>query len=150
MKEWVDIKEMMESLLHTFEMKLNTNEYHFIFDFPDALLLNCDRHRMKQVFINLISNAVEAVEKNQEKIITIRARKNNHVLIEVEDNGPGMSETVQSNLFQPFFTTKGNGIGLGLYITYNIVQEHGGEIEVQSSEGKGAKMTLIFGEEDFR
>ncbi|MGV3467160.1 MAG: transporter substrate-binding domain-containing protein [Heyndrickxia sp.] len=149
-KEWVDIKEMMESLIHTFEMKLNSNEYLFILDFPDTFLLNCDRHRIKQVLINLLANAVEAVERNQEKIITICARKNKLAFIEIGDNGPGMSEEVQSNIFQPFFTTKGNGIGLGLYITYNIVQEHGGEIEVQSSEGKGTKMTLIFGEEDFR
>jgi signal transduction histidine kinase/predicted CoA-binding protein len=92
---------------------------------------------LNQVWTNIIDNAVDAM--SGEGKITIQTRsKGNWVIVEIEDSGPGMSEEVQRKLFSPFFTTKplGKGTGLGLNISFNIVQKHQGQIKVSSQPGK--------------
>jgi predicted CoA-binding protein len=92
---------------------------------------------LNQVWTNIIDNAVDAMDGKGE--ITIRTRRdNNWVFVEIEDNGPGIPSEIQDKIFSPFFTTKsvGKGTGLGLNITYNIVQKHAGEIRLFSRPGK--------------
>lgn len=91
-----------------------------------------------QVWSNIIKNAVDAVGENG-KIILRTKQDHDMVLVEIEDNGPGIPKEIQSRIFDPFFTTKspGEGVGLGLNISYNIIkQKHHGEIEVVSNPGK--------------
>jgi signal transduction histidine kinase len=92
---------------------------------------------LNQVWTNLISNAIDALE-GQGEIILRTHFTHPWVVVEVEDNGPGIPEEIQSRLFSPFFTTKpvGKGSGLGLHITYNIVQKHRGDIRLISKPGK--------------
>jgi signal transduction histidine kinase/predicted CoA-binding protein len=92
---------------------------------------------LNQVWTNLIDNAIDAMQGQGEIIIRSR-RQGEFVLVEIEDNGPGIPEEIQSKIFSPFFTTKsvGKGTGLGLSISYNIVQKHGGEIKVYSIPGR--------------
>ena len=73
-------------------------------------------------------------------------QENESIVIEIEDNGAGISHDTLKNIFDPFFTTKstGEGTGLGLYVSYGIIQEHGGRIEVLSDVGKGAVFRLRF------
>jgi signal transduction histidine kinase len=97
---------------------------------------------LNQVWTNLIDNAIDALDEAgvEEPLITLRTRmEEDWVVIEIEDNGPGISEEVQSRMFEPFFTTKppGVGSGLGLDISYNIVvHKHRGDIKVFSEPGK--------------
>lgn len=100
--------------------------------------VRCFPGQMTQVFLNLIQNAVEAIEKKG-KIILRSRREGAHVLIEVEDTGKGMPPEVKERIFEPFFTTKevGKGLGLGLSVSAMIVHNHGGEIQVESYPGKG-------------
>ncbi len=112
----------------------------------DKTLPHCqmDSRRIQQVLVNLIMNGVQAVE-NRGKISISTRTKDNHVLIEIEDDGPGISKEVLDKIFDPFFSTKGQskGTGLGLSVSYGIIHEHNGEIKVQSTPGHGARFTVI-------
>jgi len=95
----------------------------------------CDANRLEQVLINLMSNAIDAMETaegaDQQKVLTIAVDRNReHVLISVRDTGTGITPEVQARLYEPFFSTKrqGAGLGLGLTISLGIVQEFGGSI----------------------
>jgi signal transduction histidine kinase len=95
---------------------------------------------LNQVWTNIIDNAVDALTDQDDAQIIIRTRQESEwVVVEVEDNGPGIPEEIQSKIFDTFFTTKGpgKGTGLGLNISYNIVvQKHRGDIKVSSIPGK--------------
>ncbi|MFP5221049.1 MAG: ATP-binding protein [Acidobacteriota bacterium] len=110
----------------------------------------CTRTEIEQVVLNLLKNAAQAMALGSDRsvtpTITLRTAIDGDCLrIEVEDNGPGMSESVRKRIFEPFFTTKpvGEGTGLGLSVSYYIiVTNHGGRFDVQSEPGKGARFIL--------
>jgi two-component system sensor histidine kinase AtoS len=91
---------------------------------------------LKRVFQNLISNAVEAMPSGGTLSLSVRAEADK-VVAEVADTGVGMDSTTLRQLFNPFFTTKAKGLGLGLAICQRLVEAHGGDIDVSSEEGKG-------------
>ncbi|MBC8876056.1 MAG: HAMP domain-containing histidine kinase, partial [Planctomycetes bacterium] len=112
-------------------------EKNIDFDCQQDVIAHVNSQEIKQVVLNLITNALDSVD--QGGTVTIRLRENgNSAELRVCDNGCGMTEEVMQQLFEPFFTTRrnGHGTGLGLSITYRIVQEHGGDI-VPSSDGPG-------------
>ena len=95
---------------------------------------------VQQVVINLIINAVDAMEQAPEPRLGVRvSRSGGWCALEISDNGHGITEENRKRLFEPFFTTKpvGKGTGLGLSITYSLVQAHGGRLDVESTPGKG-------------
>jgi len=99
---------------------------------------------LNQVFMNLISNSLDALDKD-EKVISLECvDKGSSVLLAVEDNGSGMSQKVIDRIFDPFFTTKevGKGTGLGLHIVAKEIEKHGGKISVKSFEGKGTRFEI--------
>ena len=118
---------------------------------PRLPLVDFDRDQIKRVMINLFDNAVAALsggvgqKRSLPKLITIRTHYNEQLKIaavELEDNGPGMNDTVRSRLFEPYFSTKANGTGLGLAIVKRIVSDHQGFIRVQSAPEDGTKFTI--------
>jgi signal transduction histidine kinase len=107
----------------------------------DLPLLQIDRGQMKQAFYNVIKNSLEAMKRRG--ILRIRSDMDDtHVLIRFIDTGGGMSAANLSRVFEPYFTTKPSGTGLGLLIVRRIVREHGGELSIESSEGKGLTLTI--------
>jgi len=100
-----------------------------------------DPDLIKLVIMNLISNAIDAVGEKGTIRIEIR-EEGGYVMLVVSDNGVGMSEDVRRNIFNPFFTMKDKGVGLGLFIVYNIVRAHGGFIEAESSVGSGSSFFM--------
>jgi two-component system, sporulation sensor kinase E len=107
----------------------------------DLPLLRLDRDQMKQAFYNVIKNSLEAMKRGG--ILRIRIdRDDTHVLVSFVDTGSGMSAENLSRVFEPYFTTKPSGTGLGLLIVRRIVREHGGELSIESSEGKGLTLTI--------
>ena len=107
----------------------------------DLPLLELDRDQMKQAFYNVIKNSLEAMKRRG--ILRIRTDKDDsHVLISFIDTGGGISAENLSRVFEPYFTTKSSGTGLGLLIVRRIVREHGGELSIQSNEGKGLTLTI--------
>jgi signal transduction histidine kinase len=104
--------------------------------------------RLQQVFMNLVSNAVEAMETSPgERILNISSKplpEKGSVSVAFTDTGVGIPQENLSKLFEPFFSTKkkGKGVGLGLSVVYGIIQEHGGSVQVQSKEGRGTTFTI--------
>jgi C4-dicarboxylate-specific signal transduction histidine kinase len=99
--------------------------------------------QLQQVFMNLVSNAAEAMEGTNGGVLTIQSKlveSEDKIQVNVKDTGPGIPYINISKLFEPFFTTKkkGKGVGLGLSVAYGIIQEHGGSIFVRSTVGNGA------------
>ena len=108
---------------------------------PDLPLLQLDRDQIKQAFYNVIKNSLEAMKRRG--ILRIRTDVDgSHVLISFIDTGGGISAQNLSQVFEPYFTTKTSGTGLGLLIVRRIVREHGGELSIQSHEGKGLTLTI--------
>lgn len=103
--------------------------------------INFDEDRIRRVLINLIENAAQADPKEQPISITSQL-ENEGILITVEDKGTGVSAEIQEKIFEPYFTTKNNGIGLGLAITRKMVEEHGGNISLDSTPGKGSTFSV--------
>jgi signal transduction histidine kinase len=107
----------------------------------DLPSLQLDRDQMKQAFYNVIKNSVEAMHRHG----TLRIRTDladTHVIVRFEDSGGGMSAENLSRVFEPYFTTKPSGSGLGLLIVRRIVREHGGELSIESNQGRGLTLTI--------
>ena len=119
-------------------------DLQFIPTSPGTALFDPDM--MKLVIMNLISNAMDAVGPKGKIKVDIRENGRYGVIV-VSDNGPGMSEELRRSIFNPFFTTKDKGMGLGLFIVYNIVKAHGGSIEVESEEGSGSSFLIYIPKE---
>ena len=100
--------------------------------------VSIDEEKIKIAFLNIIVNALEAMEKNK-GILTLRTKSaGDHCIIEIEDNGNGMDDDTLQKLFEPYFTNKSKGNGLGLTNCQNIIMSHRGKISVQSKVGKGS------------
>jgi signal transduction histidine kinase len=116
-------------------------------NFEPIPYLDCSPGKLNQVFLNILSNAIHAVTNNgkKEKIITVGTRlEDNNILLSFKDNGMGMTQEVKEKIFDPFFTTKdvGSGTGLGLSISYGIIENHKGDITVNSAPGEGAEFVI--------
>jgi two-component system nitrogen regulation sensor histidine kinase NtrY len=110
-----------------------------------ALAIEADINLIDQVMINLLVNAIEAVKDKPEPRITLSAEvKNNKALVKIMDNGLGMPPELLDKIFIPFFSTRKTGSGIGLSLCKQIMLLHKGNIQVQSTEGKGATFILQF------
>ena len=98
---------------------------------------------LREVFINIINNAIDAMPEGGTLSFSTREEKGN-VIVNISDTGLGMDEETQSKIFDPFFTTKDHGTGLGMSIVSGIIKRHGGKIEVQSQMGRGSTFILSF------
>jgi len=108
---------------------------------PDLPMVMVDGAQIQQVFINVILNALEAMPEGGR--LEIRARsKEGLVTVEFTDSGGGISKSVMGKIFDPLFTTKPRGVGLGLAMSKSIMERHGGDIVVRSKEGKGTTFTI--------
>jgi len=142
----------LQELLHQ-AMLITNNEVKYVakieLQLNNDIIVYCNSNQLSQVFINLIVNAAQAIKsqnRNSLGQITLKAQQEeNHIKIEITDDGPGIPEENLSKIFEPFFTTKevGQGTGLGLSIAYDIiVNKHGGSITAKSAPGKGATFII--------
>jgi two-component system nitrogen regulation sensor histidine kinase NtrY len=132
--ETLNVVEVVELALDIF------NEEYIVFEsqYP-AIISSMDRSQLIRVITNLVKNAIQAIPENQaEKIIKVAVkREQNQVVISVQDNGVGVSQDVISKIFEPKFTTKSSGMGLGLGIIKNIIENYNGTITFETQLGKG-------------
>ncbi|MBU0968355.1 MAG: PAS domain-containing protein [Proteobacteria bacterium] len=137
-----NINEGLESTLNIIwnELKYKATITKVYGDIP---LILCNPGQLNQVFMNLLVNAAQAIEKHG-KINLETRREGESVLVVISDTGGGIPQQTQGRIFEPFFTTKevGKGTGLGLSICYDIVKKHGGEIQVESRVGQGSRFTI--------
>ena len=150
----IDFNAIIRSTLSLLDHKLKLSGVQIELMFDEHLpTLHCDASQMQQVIINLIMNAAEAAQVKADGKVVVRTRsepEKNLLIFEVEDNGDGISEENLSKIFSPFFTTKGEGkgVGLGLAVVYGIIEAHKGDIDVKSEVGKGTTfcVTIPFDE----
>lgn len=103
----------------------------------------CDENQLKQVFINLIKNAIEAMPRGGNVVITAEQTNPEHICIRIKDQGEGIPDQIVGKLGEPFLTTKENGTGLGLMISYRIIEHHRGSMTIKSGESKGTTIELL-------
>jgi two-component system NtrC family sensor kinase len=124
----------------------NVSKVDFTIDAPgEEVSIEVDPEQMERVFMNLFSNAVDAMKK-QGKVTVRVSREEGMIRITVSDTGAGISREDMDNIFDPFFTTRERGTGLGLAIVFNIIKKHGGRITVESEKGKGTDFTITLPE----
>ncbi|MGH8758842.1 MAG: sensor histidine kinase, partial [Burkholderiales bacterium] len=112
--------------------------------FGEIPAIVCSPSQINQVFLNLITNAAQAMENAKGTMTLTTRREGEGVAVDMLDNGRGIPPEVLPKIFDPFFSTKeiGKGTGLGLSISYKIIQQHGGRIDVKSEVGKGTRFTV--------
>ncbi len=140
-----DIHTLLEQVLKDVVLQPSFERVEIVRQFsPDLPIIQADPSQLRQVFVNLLNNAAEAMPEGGTITLTTRPVNNQGMEIKVSDTGCGISEENLGRLFTPFFTTKppGKGTGLGLSIVYGIVKMHRGQITVQSQVGKGTTFTV--------
>jgi C4-dicarboxylate-specific signal transduction histidine kinase len=152
--EQVDVDDVIERSLLLVHEQLRLRGIEVELELcPEELLVVANPIQLEQVFINLLTNARDALTASKRKTIRIASSRDaERIRIGFSDTGPGIPPELQKRIFDPFFTTKevGTGTGLGLSITYSILKEYGGEISVTSEPGKGATflVELPFADEE--
>ncbi len=144
--ELIDIKEVIEATLKLVKNQLMISDVQLIKNIPaDLPRIKGNADNLKQVFINLFLNAIQAMPQGGYLKISASEDERGYVVIKVEDSGVGIPPEVMERIFDPFFSTKpvGKGTGLGLSIVYGIVKKHGGYIEVKSKQGEGTLFTIF-------
>jgi len=140
--QYADLRRGLESTLNIVHNELKYKAT-VVREFGELPAVECIPAQLNQVFMNLLVNAGQAIEK--QGTISVRCgQEEDWVWVEVADSGAGMSPETRKQLFDPFFTTKpvGTGTGLGLYISYGIIEKHQGRIEVESQPGEGSRFRV--------
>jgi two-component system NtrC family sensor kinase len=142
--EDVDINQTLDQTISLLENYSRINNIEIQKDLSDDLpIIANDQAQLQQVFLNLISNAIDAIGK--EGRIEVKSRRfDSKIHVSISDNGPGIPKDKQKMVFDPFFSTKelGKGTGLGLWVSYNIIDKMGGVITLESKKGKGSTFTV--------
>lgn len=147
--EWVDVQRVIEKAYSLCQGKIRKTVASFDTEFPEDLeCIYTDQHALEQIVINLLINATQAMDK-ADTGIRVRVAANvpepKHIQIEITDNGCGIEQDCLDKIFDPFYTTKplGEGVGLGLYICHNLLTGIGGKLEVESTVGLGSTFRVI-------
>lgn len=130
-----------ESILHALD-RINLKNIQLSKDLCEDIPIQLDAEQMKIALVNIIINAVEAMETSKGRLDIQTLIRDSHYCIKIKDNGMGMSSEQLDRLFEPYFTSKSNGFGLGLSATLNIIQSHKGYIEVESTLGEGSTFVV--------
>jgi two-component system NtrC family sensor kinase len=141
----VDANEAVGAALSIVDHQLSLHGIRIVRELGEGLpQVSGDINQLQQVLVNLAINAQQAMAGQRGELFVRTRAVGGQVLIELQDSGPGISPELQKKIFEPFFTTKeaGQGTGLGLSVSYGIVESHGGRIEVSSSPGQGATFVI--------
>lgn len=140
-----DLQKLIADVALLFKAELEKRKIDLQIDVqPEPSAIRLDRGQMEQVFVNVMKNAMEAIGENGS--ITIRfGRQNGKAFVVIEDTGCGISPSVKANLFTPFFSTKGDGQGIGLTLVQEILDAHGFEFSLDSEANQPTRFTIFFG-----
>jgi len=142
----IDVNEIIRAALRLQRPQLELNKIRLVSRLEPMPSIWADSHQIQQVFLNLFSNSIHAMSTAEcERVLTVSSvHRGSEVVVEVEDDGPGIPPEHLGRIFDPFFTTKatGAGTGLGLSLSIGIVEAHGGRMHVENVEGAGARFTV--------
>ncbi|WP_410984024.1 ATP-binding protein [Bacillus cereus] len=138
------IEEIVSNALKEMSAEIKRKQLYLTYDVaPDQIKIDCDHRKLKGVFLYIIKNAIEAMEHTGTLQIHINKRNEDGVIVSIVDNGCGVQEENLQRLTEAFYTTKKNGIGLGLTVACKIIEEHSGEIHITSKRNVGTKVDII-------
>lgn len=149
--EWVNVSQLIDETLILIEKKLRQSRIEVVRELDQSLpKVRARADQLRQVFLNLLLNAQQATEGGGR--VTVRTARYEQALqptvaVQISDTGVGISEQDVARIFEPFFSTRTKGTGLGLWVTQDIVRHHGGRIEVMSAEGEGTTFIIILPED---
>lgn len=142
-KEDYNIARIVKGVVDSFKHEIEEKDIKLIYSrFDDNTILNVDGIKIRQVFANVLKNAIEAINHGEGKIWINLYNQDSYVYVEFIDNGVGISKENLEKMYHPFFTTKANGIGLGMAIVKKIVDLHRGDIDIKSTPGIGTKVRI--------
>ena len=145
--DWVDVNQLLEETLVLLEKKMRQLRIRITKSFDDSLpRIKARADQLRQVFLNLIINAQQAIEGDGEIVISTSRYEQAlqpSILVQLTDSGVGIAEDDLTRIFDPFFSTGKKGTGLGLWVTQDIVRQHGGRIEVSSEIGRGTVFSIV-------
>jgi PAS domain S-box-containing protein len=147
-KKPLGLNGVLDKTLDLLERPLQADNIEVVREYaPDLPFVLADFHQVQQVFTNLITNAHQAMtaDKGQGRLVLRTTSRDGRVHVEVRDDGPGIPPDVLPRIFDPFFSTKGQGrgTGLGLSVSYGILRDHGGELRVDTRVGGGTSFTVV-------
>ncbi|KYG90869.1 hypothetical protein A0U40_17520 [[Bacillus] sp. KCTC 13219] len=141
-KSTLDLSEILQDIATFFELQLEQRQIQLIQHFNrNSLFIYANNNQIKQVFINIVKNAIEAIEKDG-TITLICQNDERFAYIKISDTGEGIPQHLIDYVFEPFYTTKATGTGLGMMISNKIIREHGGVILIESEEHIGTTITI--------
>jgi nitrogen fixation/metabolism regulation signal transduction histidine kinase len=138
--EKIDLVSLLHSAIQLYEQE-EVIDIKFVFE--SSCMVFMDPNQIKRVMHNLIKNAIEASPGKPVVLITCELKESSKVRVSVQDKGIGMSQEVMNKIFKPYFTTKKEGTGLGMFMVQRIIKDHGGELIIHSAEGKGTRIDMI-------
>jgi signal transduction histidine kinase len=137
------VAEVVDEAIRLVQLTPHGHQIKFVRSCPDDLLLHGDRQGLSQVLVNLFTNASDASQPG-DQVELIAMGNDDHLHLEIMDQGNGIPEKEQELVFEPFYTTKpaGEGTGLGLAMAYKIILDHDGSIDIDSEPGMGTRVTI--------
>ena len=150
-----DMRQILSEVLYLLDSQAHMHGVSFLVNYEEELpLVRCEENQMKQVFINIIKNAIEAMPDGGRIEFTVELLTSNHVQVQVRDHGIGIPKENLARMGDPFFTNKEKGTGLGLMVTQRIIFNHKGTFDIQSKENEGTVVTIalpaVDGSEDLQ
>jgi signal transduction histidine kinase len=124
-----------------FEARKRNVRLHFDFN-EDIVQIECDENRLKQVFLNFIKNGIEAMPSGGDLFVRAIVAGGN-VEISIQDTGVGIPPETLKKIGEPFYTTKKNGNGLGLMVSFKIIESHNGKVYIESEQNKGTTFKIL-------
>jgi two-component system, sensor histidine kinase and response regulator len=138
-----DVNSLIDGALFNLSEKIAAAQVQVVTQYGDLALILADGIRLRQVMLNIIQNAIEAMSDGGTLTITTAPHDDTGISIVVQDTGCGMSPEQMARMFEPFFTTKEKGIGLGMSVVHRIIQAHNGKIIITSEPGHGTALTIV-------
>ena len=139
----MDISLLLDDISEEIDTLLSETNINFMYDVTEEeVYIEGDYDRLKQVFINIIKNSIESIDKNKIGLIELKMVVKKDIIITIKDNGVGISKDKLKRIGEPFFTTKDKGTGLGIKLSTEIIELHDGSIKYSSKENEGTTVKI--------
>ncbi|WP_431243159.1 sensor histidine kinase [Flavobacterium sp. P21] len=146
-KQKIELKDLVDNSLDIMEPMFKKENIEIINSISRHYFITVDAQQIEQVLINLLTNSINALKKTNQKQIFISAEaKENRTFIKIADNGIGIEKEIENKIFLPFFTTRNEGAGIGLTLSKNIIEAHGGYINYKNENGKTVFEICLIGD----
>lgn len=144
-KQIVSLHDFVQELVFTYKKTIDINTVEiYLLSSKDEVNIYVNQNELKQILLNLLKNATEALNCSKKGIISIEiSKQDDYAVLSIQDNGCGMSNDLKKKVFSPFYTTKETGSGIGLPVCQKLIKSFGGKIEIESELGNGTTFQLL-------